>query len=234
MICDSSNAASVSYNVFVAHFVPFPPLTQPLNKNTKLFCNTENLFYCTDCFFLVIMMMIFFSLLAWPFCLVFWSWGCSSHNRIDIYNRSCRRKLTRWKSRSFWNGSATKAPGKLGLSVLINIFHCIYHKSLLTKTGTSGTREAIYYWLHSALIDVERLKTLGGGLAQQNVCGVGNIFTGGVPTSKSWHLMPSPPPLLKCKYTKHSPCPQGFCRSILAGNGRIWTFVFVTCKWGDK
>lgn len=38
------------------------------------------------------------------------------------------------------------------------------------------------------LIDVERLETLWGVLAEQNVCGVTNIWTGGVSRNSSWHL----------------------------------------------
>jgi len=55
-----------------------------------------------------------------------------------------------------------KAPGKLGLSVLINIFHHIYHKSFLTKTGTSGMWESIYYWLQLCWLMLKDWKHLGG------------------------------------------------------------------------
>lgn len=127
--------------------MPFLPRhKKSLNKN-KLFWNTVNLFYCTD----FICLTLLFSGGHWSYLII-------------------ERTFITDAAEENWQGGKQvslewqcyKAPGKLGLSVLINIFHHIYHKSFLTKTGSSGMWESIYYRLQSALIDVERLETLWG------------------------------------------------------------------------
>lgn len=154
MICNSSDTASdsySSYNVFVTYFVPFLPLTQSLNKN-KLFCNTANLF-----------LLYWFFYLPDPFVL-FSGGGWSSHNRIDIYNGLCRRKLTRWKAGHF--GMAVLQSAWETGTVSTNQYIPPYLSQIIFNKNRHQWNVRINLLLASVvLIDVERLETLWGGLA---------------------------------------------------------------------
>lgn len=128
----------------------FFPDTKCLNKN-KLFCNTTNLFYCTD----------FFSFyLPDPF--VLFSGGTrSSQNKIDISNGLCRRKLTRWKAGHFGK-AALQSAWETG-TVSTNQYIPPYLSQIISNKNWHQWNVRINLLLASVvLIDVERLETLWG------------------------------------------------------------------------
>ena len=152
MICNSSDTASgsySSYNVFVTYFVPFLPLTQNLSIKTSSFAILQMYF----------IVRIFFYLPD-PFVL-FSGGGWSLHNRIDICNGLCRRKLTRWKAGHF--GMAVLQSAWETGTVSTNQYIPPYLSQIISNKNRHQWNVRINLLLASVvLIDVERLETPWG------------------------------------------------------------------------
>lgn len=164
---------------------------------------------------------------------VFWRALKLSHNRIDIYNGCCRRKLTRWKAGQF--GMAVLQSAWETGTVSTNQYIPPYLSQIISNKNRQRWNVRINLLQASVvLIDVERLETLWGFSITKYLLLLlllTLILVEYPKTLTGIYISSS-----KCcaNAQKHRLCLGGLCPNTSASNSRIGVFVFISWKRGDK